>query len=267
LGNFHLFRNRNNQRPEEIAVANKIILITGASGGIGAALAEMLAKRGDSVALVARRKDALDAVAARCGANALAIVADVTKREEFRSAIASALARFGHLDTLVNNAGQGMSRVPSELTEADIDTMVASNVKSALFGMQEILPHFKERGAGHIVNVSSMLGRIPFVAIRSAYCGAKHFLNALTQTFRAEIQETNSGIHVSLVSPGPVRTDFGANAVYGGHDSRSLPNTQSAEEAAAVIAAVIDSKQRDVYTQKGYKAQVAAYYSSIGEDA
>jgi NADP-dependent 3-hydroxy acid dehydrogenase YdfG len=247
-------------------VATKVILITGASGGIGAALAEILAGRGDSVALVARRKNTLDAVVARCGANALAIVGDVTKREEVRRAIDSAIARFGHIDTLVNNAGQGMSRVPSELTDADIDTMIAANVKTALFGMQEILPHFKERGGGHIVNVSSMLGRIPMVVIRSAYCGAKHFLNALTQTFRAEIQATHPGIHVSLVSPGPVRTDFGANAVYGGHDSRSLPNSQTAEEAAAVIAVVIDSKRPDVYTQNGYHAQVAAYYESIGED-
>jgi NADP-dependent 3-hydroxy acid dehydrogenase YdfG len=247
-------------------MAPKVVLITGASGGIGAALAEILAGRGDAVALVARRKTALDEVAERCGPNALAVVADVTKRGEVRRSIDSTLARFGHIDVLVNNAGQGMSRVPSELTGEDIDTMIEANVKTALFGMQEILPHFKERGAGHIVNVSSMLGRIPMVVTRSAYSGAKHFLNALTQTFRAEVQATHPDIHVSLISPGPVRTEFGANAIYGGHDSRSLPNSQSAAEAAAVIAAVIDSKRPDVYTQKGYQAQVGAYYTSIGED-
>ena len=64
--------------------------------------------------------------------------------------------------------------------------MVRANVKSALYGMQEVLPHFKARGTGHIINVSSMLGRVPFATVRSAYCGAKHFLNALTATFRAE---------------------------------------------------------------------------------
>ena len=247
-------------------MAPKVILITGASGGIGAALAEILARRGDSVALVARRKTELDEVVARCGPSALAIVADVTRRDEVRRAIVSTIARFGRIDVLVNNAGQGMSRVPSELTGEDIDTMIEANVKTALFGMQEILPHFKERGSGHIVNISSMLGRIPMVVVRSAYSGAKHFLNALTQTFRAEVQSTHPGIHVSLVSPGPVRTDFGTNAIYGGHNSRSLPNSQSAEEAALVIAAVIDSKRADVYTQKGYQKQVGAYYTSIGED-
>jgi short-subunit dehydrogenase len=247
-------------------VAPKVILITGASGGIGAALAEILARRGDFVALVARRRTALDEVVTRCGPNGLAIVADVTRRDEVRRAIVSTITRFGRIDVLVNNAGQGMSRVPSELTGEDIDAMIEANVKTALFGMQEILPHFKERGSGHIVNISSMLGRIPMVVVRSAYSGAKHFLNALTQTFRAEVQTTHPSIHVSLVSPGPVRTDFGTNAIYGGHNSRSLPNSQSAEEAAAVIAAVIDSKRPDVYTQKDYQAQVAAYYASIGED-
>src|SRR5262245_7090469 len=141
----------------------RVVLITGASGGIGAALAELLAQRGDSVALVARRKDALAEVAARCGPNAHVIVGDVTRRENVRAAIDSTVARFGHIDTLVNNAGQGMSRVPSQLTDADIDTMIEANVKPALYGMQEILPHFKERGSGHVINVSSMLGRIPFV--------------------------------------------------------------------------------------------------------
>jgi NAD(P)-dependent dehydrogenase (short-subunit alcohol dehydrogenase family) len=247
-------------------MANRVVLIMGASGGIGAALAELVAKRGDSVAIVARRKDALDHVAGRCGPDSLAIVGDVTQRESVRRAIDATIARFGHIDTLVNNAGQGMSRKPSALTDADIDLMMAANVRPALYGMQEILPYFKERGAGHVINISSMLGRVPFVVIRSAYCGAKHFLNALTATFRAEVQTTHPGIRFSLVSPGPVRTDFGLNAVYGGHDSRSLPGSQSAEEAAAVIAAVIDSKRPDSYTQQGSRDEVLRYYASLGED-
>lgn len=108
--------------------------------------------------------------------------------------------------------------------------------------MQEVLPHFKGRGDGHIVNVSSMLGRIPNAMIRSAYCGAKHFLNALTATFREEIQQTHPGIQISLVSPGIVHTNFGLNAMHGGPDSRSLTGAQTAEEVAQVIAGVIDSR-------------------------
>src|SRR5436190_4602044 len=223
--------------------ADKVILITGASGGIGAALGELLAKRGDSVSLVARRKNVLESVAARCGPKARAIAADVTKREDVRAAVATTLAEFGHIDVLVNNVGQGMTRMPSQLTSDDVDAMIDANVKSALYGMQDTLPHFKSRAAGHIINVSSMLGRVPFVVPRAAYCGAKHFLNSLTASFRAEVQATHPQIQFSIVSPGPVRTDFGLNATYGGHDSRSLPGSQSAEEAAAVIVAVIDSRR------------------------
>ena len=132
--------------------------------------------------------------------------------------------------------------------------------------MQEILPHFRERGTGHIVNVSSMLGRMPLATIRSAYVGAKHFLNALTATFRAEIAETHPGIEVSLVSPGVVRTDFGLNALHGGVDSRALPDSQSAEEVARVIADSIERRVPDAYTFPGAKARVAGYYASVGED-
>jgi NADP-dependent 3-hydroxy acid dehydrogenase YdfG len=236
---------------------NDVVVITGASGGIGAALAELLAARGTQVTLVARREAALHAVAARCGANALAVVADVTARDQVRRVVAATLARFGRIDVWVNNVGQGISRSPSQLTDDDIDDVMRINVKSALYGMQEVLPHFTSRNAGHVINVSSMLGRIPFAVIRSAYSGAKHFLNALTAMMRAEIQATHPGIQFSLVSPGVVRTDFGLNALHGGPDSRQFPESQSAEEVAAVIAEVIDSRIPDAYTRAGAGARVA----------
>jgi short-subunit dehydrogenase len=132
--------------------------------------------------------------------------------------------------------------------------------------MQEVLPHFKARNAGQIVNVSSLLGRMPFAVIRSAYSGAKHFLNALTAMIRAEVQQTHPGIQVSLVSPGVVRTDFGRNALHGGPDSRQLPDSQSAEEVAAVIAGVIESRLPDVYTRRGAHDRIAGYYASVGVD-
>jgi len=244
----------------------KVVVITGASGGIGAALAEQVAARGASVVLVARRPAELAGAAARCGNNGLAVVADVTRRDEVRRVVQEALARFGRIDVWVNNVGQGISRPPSLLTDADVDEIMLVNVKSALYGMQEVLPHFKERGTGQVINVSSMLGRIPFAVIRSAYCGAKHFLNALTATFRAEVQEHHPGIQFSLVSPGIVRTDFGLNAMHGGPDSRSFPDSQSAEEVAAVIADIMVSRRPDVYTRIGAHDRILAYYNGIGED-
>jgi NADP-dependent 3-hydroxy acid dehydrogenase YdfG len=245
---------------------DKVVVITGASGGIGAALAEAVATRGASPVLVARREAALRAVAAKCGARAHAIVADVTRRDAVRGVVAESIAKFGRIDVWVNNVGQGITRQPTELTDEDIDEAMRVNVKSALYGMQEVLPHFKSRNDGHVINISSMLGRIPFAIIRSAYNGTKHYLNALTANFRAEVQQTHPGIQFSIVSPGVVRTDFGLNARHGGPDSRSFPESQSAEEVAQVIAGVIESRAADVYTRAGSRVRVAAYYESLGED-
>ena len=247
-------------------MTQSVVVITGASGGIGAALAERLARDGAQVALVARRADALQAVCNRCGPGALPIVADMTRREDARRAVAEALARFGRIDVWVNNVGRGIARPPTELTDADIDDMMLVNVKSALYGMQEVLPHFKQRGTGHIINVSSMLGRMPSALFRSAYNGAKHFLNALTANVRDEVRATHPGIAVSLVSPGIVRTEFGLNAMHGGPDSRMLPNSQSADEVAAVLAGVIASRRPDVYTRPGARQFVLDYQSALGED-
>ncbi len=144
--------------------------------------------------------------------------------------------------------------------------MMRVNVKSALYGMQEILPHFKARGHGQIVNISSMLGRVPYFVPRAAYTGAKHFLNALTANFRTEVQETHPGIQVTIVSPGIVRTEFGVNARHAGMDSRQMPNSQSAEDVAAVIAGAIESRRPDVYTVEGARERVAAYYAGLGEN-
>ena len=248
------------------ATRDKVIVITGASGGIGAALAEMLASRGASLALVARREEILRAVAARCGEGALPLVADMTRRQDVRRVVEQTLDRCGRIDVWVNNVGQGISRPPSQLTDEDIDFIMRANVLSALYGMQEVLPHFRSRGEGHVINVSSLLGRIPFAVIRSAYIGAKHFLNALTATMRAEVQQTLPGVQFSLVSPGVVRTDFGKNALHGGPDSRQLPDSQSAEEVAAVITEVIESRRPDVYTRPGARDRVVGYYASLGED-
>ena len=141
-----------------------------------------------------------------------------------------------------------------------------ANVHSALYGMQEVMPHFKARGEGHVINISSMLGRLPLAVIRSAYCGAKHFLNALTALMRAEVQATHPGIQFTLVSPGVVRTEFGLHAIHGGADSREFPGSQSAEDVAEVIAGVIESRLPDVYTRQGARERVAQYYASVGVD-
>jgi NADP-dependent 3-hydroxy acid dehydrogenase YdfG len=247
-------------------MSDQVVVITGASSGIGAAVAERLSRDGMAVALVARRAEALADVAARCGAQALAIAADMTVRAEAERAAADAIARFGHIDVWINNVGRGISRPATTLTDDDIDEMIRVNVKSALYGMQAVLPHFTARGRGHLINVSSVLGRMPMAHFRSAYNGAKHFLNALTANVREDLAASHPGIAVSLVSPGVVRTEFGVNAVHGGPDSRTLPNSQSAEEVAEVIAGVITSRAPDVYTRAGVKHMVLGYLDQLTAD-
>ncbi len=241
---------------------DKVIVITGASAGIGRATAELLARRGAQLVLVARRRELLDEVAAACGANADPVVADVTRRDEVVAVVDRALARFGRIDVWINNAGRGISRQPSELTDEDVDEMMLVNVKSALYGMQAVLPHFKARGDGQIINISSMLGRVPFASVRSAYSASKHFLNAITANIRDEIHATHPQIQVSLVLPGVVATEFGLHARHGGVDSRAFPGAQTAEEVAQVIAEVIESRRTDVYTRPDGQQMVARYYAN-----
>lgn len=236
----------------------EVVVITGASAGIGAALARTVAARGGKPVLCARRKAELDGVARET--NALAVVADVTKRADVNALLDAAVRAHGHVDVWVNNVGRGITRLVTGLTDEDVDEMMRVNVKSALYGMQAAVAHFKTRGKGHVINVSSMLGRIAFVPVRSAYAASKHFLNALTANLRMELQGT--GIHVTLVSPGLVATEFGLNALHGGADSRQLPAAQAPEEVAEIIARAIEAPAADVYTRPESFGQVAAYYSA-----
>ena len=116
--------------------------------------------------------------------------------------------------------------------------------------MQAVLPHFRERGSGHIINVSSMLGRIPFAPFRSAYIAAKHAHEwAHRPACDMELRASHPGITVSVVHPGVVATEFGVRALHGGVDSRQIPGAQPVDAVADVIVGVIEEPRADVYTQ------------------
>ena len=126
----------------------------------------------------------------------------MTVRAEVERLRDRAIEQFGSIDVWVNNAGRGISRLVAEVTDDELDQMITVNVKSALYGMQAVLPHFKERGAGQIVNVSSFLSRVPMASIRAAYSASKAALNSLTANLRMDLAATHPGIHVTLVMPG-----------------------------------------------------------------
>ena len=246
------------------------VVVTGASRGIGAAIARELARRGDNLVLAARGRDGLEDVASASSSTRVHIVtADVTQRAEVERIRDEAIRVFGHADVWINNAGRGIVRSVLALSDEDVDEMIAVNVKSALYGMQIIAPHFMERGRGHIINISSFLGRVPVATPRSAYSAAKAALNSLTANLRVDLQRTHPGINVSVVMPGLVATDFARHAR---GSTGSVPpgaigsplKPQTAEEVAVIVADLIDHPAAEVYTNSASHAVAARYFADVG---
>jgi NADP-dependent 3-hydroxy acid dehydrogenase YdfG len=240
-----------------------VVVVTGASAGIGAALARELAGRRASLVLTARREDVLRELAATLGGEVEVVPGDVTRRADLEKVLERAVARFGGVDVWVNNAGRGLSRPSVEdITEHDLDLMVRDNTRSVLHGMQVVLPHFKARKQGVLANVSSMLSRVP-VVFRAGYSASKAAMNALTEAARVELAKDYPGIRVVLVLPGVVATEFGNNALGGGPDSRTLPGAQSVDEVARVIADGLFTGPLDLYTRPEYPEMVLAHLRTL----
>jgi short-subunit dehydrogenase len=136
---------------------------------------------------------------------------------------------------------------------------------SALYGMQVAVRHFIERGHGHIINMSSLLGRVPLATHRSAYNAAKAALNALTANLRMDLREHHPGIHVTLIMPGMVGTAFGRNALGSPPDTPiySGPHVQSVEHVADIVARVIDEPAAEVYTNPASAEMTQRYFADV----
>ncbi len=244
----------------------KVIVITGASSGIGAELARQLGKQGHKLVLAARREAELKKVAAESGTETAVVVVDVRKRQDMEKLKKAALDKFGVIDVWVNNAGRGINRPVMELTDEDVDEIISVNLKSALYGMQTIIPYFKERGQGHLVNVSSFLSKVPFASIRSIYSAAKAALNSLTANLRMDLATKYPEIHVSTVLPGLVATDFGRNVLNGppptSIDYKAM-NAQTAAQVAEVMVKLIESPQAEVYTNPAQKEIAINYIREV----
>jgi len=185
-----------------------IAVITGASSGIGAALARGMAREGASVVIAARREDHLDAIAEEIthgGGTAIPVRADVTVREEAEGIIQTAIGRFGRIDVLVNNAGRGHFASVEDTTDEMIHSMFALNAFALWYTTRPALVAMKKRGSGHIINVASMAGKLGY-PFNSAYVAAKHACVGFTHALRMELVGTS--IHATVVCPAGVLTDW-----------------------------------------------------------
>jgi NADP-dependent 3-hydroxy acid dehydrogenase YdfG len=187
-------------------IQQKVVVITGASSGIGEATATLLAHRGARVVVGARRADRLEKLvsAIRAGGGTAEYQAvDVTKREQVEALVGLAKARFGHLDVVVNNAGI-MPLSPLEALKVDEwDRMIDVNIKGLLYGIAAGLPVFKEQGAGHFVNVSSIGGHF-VVPTGAVYCATKFAVRAISDGLRQESKD----VRVTIISPGVVESEL-----------------------------------------------------------
>jgi short-subunit dehydrogenase len=241
---------------------SRVIVITGASEGIGALLAKRQAAKGDAVVLAARRADKLEQIAKDCGGNALTVVTDATKRAEIDRLRDAALERFGRIDVWINNAGRGIGIRVMDFTEDDLDEMLAVNLKSAWYGMRTVVPYFQGVGHGHLINISSVLSRVPLATPRSAYSASKAALNALTANLRMDLRASFPEIHVSLVMPGPVATEFHNNSLGGTPTGRGMA-IQPVEEVVHAIEQLIDNPRPEIYTNPSSADLVQRYYRDV----
>jgi short-subunit dehydrogenase len=184
------------------------VLVTGASSGIGAALAPLLAARGAVVAIVARRRDRLEEVLARCREHApdsVAIVADLGDLERAVAVVDEAWEALGCIDVLVNNAAMPKRRRVTALRPEEVDEVMRLNFTSPVRMTLRLLPRLLERGRGVIVNVSSLGGRLG-IAHEAAYCASKFALAGWSEAMAIDLWDT--GVEVRLVLPGPVDTEI-----------------------------------------------------------
>jgi NADP-dependent 3-hydroxy acid dehydrogenase YdfG len=188
-----------------------VALVTGASSGIGAATAQALAAEGASVALVARRKDRLEELAAGLGDAALAVEADITSAQAAGDAVAQTIARFGRLDTLVNNAGLMLIGPVADAPDGEWERMIQINIQGLLYVTRAALPHLTAAAAdgprrvADIVNISSTAGRVARPG-NAVYSMTKFGVNAFTEGLRQELLA--SKVRVGVIEPGTVDTEL-----------------------------------------------------------
>jgi short-subunit dehydrogenase len=220
-----------------MTVEGKVVLITGASEGIGKETAELLDQKGAKVAVAARSKDKLDQLAEGMN-DAFVIPVDMTDNVAITAMIAAVNEHYGRIDILINNAGQALMAPVIDIKVEDFKKIMDLNVYGPLRAMQAIVPIMKTQGGGMIVNISSNVSKMAIPGI-GAYSTTKYALNGLTLTARAELESDN--IVVTLMHPGATSTNFGKNAVVNSDTGFKPPSGMQSDTPEMVAEKILEA--------------------------
>jgi short-subunit dehydrogenase len=241
-------------------LSGRVAIVTGASSGIGEATARLMTEAGMRVALCARRKDRLEKLAAEirsAGGEVSVHPLDVTDATGLRWMVDEAARQWGRIDVLVNNAGRGLAATFEQTTAEEFRALLELNVLAVFNATQAVLPIMRRQGGGHIINVSSMVGRrgVPY---RAAYSATKFALGGMSEALRVEL--TGSGVMVSLVYPVGTLTEF--------HEAepqkipwRQVGPMQTAERVARAILRCARRPRAEVYPY--WPARILALLSVV----
>ena len=228
-------------------LSNKVVVLTGASQGIGRAAAYKFVASGSKVVLVARSEDLLNRIAAELGEeHALVIPADISQRETPSRIVAETMRRFERIDILVNNAGVGIYDPCESVAPSDVQIVMDVNFFGAFYLTQACIAKMRAGGGGLVINISSIVGKRG-VPNMGSYCASKAALERCTESWRMEL--TTDNIRFSTLYPGTTQTNFKSNAL-GSYQQKSSPTERMpAEQVAQYLIRVAEREPRDAYVR------------------
>jgi len=223
-------------------IKDSVVIVTGASAGIGLATAKLLSKEGATVVLAARSGETLKKLEAEIP-NSFAVITDMHKPEDITALVDTVKGKYGRIDILINNAGQGMMSSVEKINVKDYESIMDLNVFAVVRAMQAVIPVMRAQGGGMILNISSMVSKNYFPRL-AAYSSTKYALNSISLTARQELEADK--IVVSVFHPKMTATDFGKNSIgekYSSFAGRPGMTVDTAEDVAKAIVEQIESEE------------------------